>query len=287
MLIRSQEVGTLPSAPEFGDTGAWPPVATDWLPLRWELFSAETPEWAPFAAYLVLLVSAQRGNNALLEEDALRSDFLHESVFSRSPVAFEYAKKYPFALGNAKRDNNFTIRIEPPEGTSFDPSFIPGGVNELRRLVYATRWKRKDPVTLLPPRSVYEMTYSVTTGLSIEHSETLAKSLGINTGGKFPGLETRLNSHLSRELGIKFDVTSQVDRSTKLTLTNPSDDHYRLFALWHVDHQITVDALELPMSEHQDYTAELQPEWVSRGIIEFVTTSEPFVTFAEINRADC
>ncbi len=42
MLIRSQEVGTLPSAPEFGDTGTWPPTATDWLPLRWELFSAET-----------------------------------------------------------------------------------------------------------------------------------------------------------------------------------------------------------------------------------------------------
>jgi len=281
MLIRSQEVGTIPSAPEFGDAGAWPPIATDWLPLRWELFSAETSEWAAFAAYFVLLVSAGRGNNALLEEDALRSDFLRESIFSRSPVTFEYTRRYPFTRDNTRKYDNFNLRIEPPEGAPLDPVTIPGGENELRRLVYATRWKRKDPITQLPPGSVHEMTYSVTTGLSVEHSETLAKSLGISVGGKFTGLETRLNSHLNRELGIKLDVTSQIDRSTKLTLTNPSSDHYRLFALWHVDHQITVDALELPMSEDQDYTTELRPEWVSRGGIEFVTASDPFVTFTD------
>lgn len=280
MLIRSQEVGTLPPAPEFGNTGTWPPVATDWVPLRWELFSAETSKWAAFAAYFVLYVAAQRGNDALLEEDALRSDFLHNSIFSRSPVVFEHAKKNPLRLGD-----NVTLRIAPPEGSSGDPFPMPPGENELRRLVHATRWRRKDPVTQLPPGSTQEMAYSVTTGLSIEHSETLAKSLGINVGGNINGLATRLNSHLKRELGIKLDVSSQVDRSTKLTLSNPSEDHYRLFALWHVEHQITVEALELPMSEYQFNTSELQREWASRSVVEFATTSDPFVTFAEINRA--
>jgi hypothetical protein len=256
------------------------------VPLRWELFSAETSDWAAFTAYEIVWLSAKRGNNAILEEDALHSDFLHESVFSRSPISFKYAKNV-FALGNSTKGANFTLKIDPPERTPVDPFVdslpVPWG-NELRRLVYATRWKRKDPVTQLPPGSVHEMTYSVTTGLSIEHSETLAKSLGMSIGGSFTGLETRLNSHLNRELGIKVDVTSQVDRSTKLTLTNTSNDHYRLFALWHVVHKITVDALELPLSEHQDYTTELQPKWASRGVIEFVTTNEPFVTFAEIKR---
>lgn len=35
---------TLPSAPEFGGDGSWPPVRTPWLALRWQLFEAESNE---------------------------------------------------------------------------------------------------------------------------------------------------------------------------------------------------------------------------------------------------
>lgn len=66
--------------------------------------------------------------------------------------------------------------------------------NELRRLVHAARWKRQDPVIQLPPASAHEMTYSVITGLSIEHTQTLESGTASTTSTARWGAR-RLNSY--------------------------------------------------------------------------------------------
>ena len=87
------------------------------------------------------------------------------------------------------------------------------------------------------------MTHSVTTGLSVEHSQKLADSLGLSLGGNLLGIQATLSGQLQQEFGLKLDITSQEQHSTTLTLTNPSDTLCRVFALWHVDQRISVDVL--------------------------------------------
>jgi len=268
VLIRSQEVGVLPSAPGFREGGIWPPVATDWVPLRWELFDAAASDREAITAYGLF---ARPEIN--LTEDALSSDSLYERALD--PVEMQHAW---------------------------------AGDKELRRLLHAARWEREDPVIQLPPGSTHEMMHSVTTGLSIEHSQTLASSLGISVGSNLAGLQTKLNSELKQEFGLKLDITVQEERSTKLTLANNSDDHYRLFALWHVYHRLTVDALVVPLHQltvdadgvplYKGFPQELprgrgitispgglRPAWVPRGAVEFVTSNEPFITYTQINHS--
>lgn len=259
MLIRNQEVRLLPSAPEFAKDGTWPPVVTEWLPLRWELFEAETSKLTELSAGLVYqLLAYSRAHTAddpLLREDALRSDFLWESVFRGAATSVHLW---------LTADADLSV--------------------ELRRLVHAVRWQRKDPVTRLPPGSTHEMAHSINTGLSVERSQTLAASLGLSIGAKVAAFQAKISSQLEQQFGFKLDITAQEEKHTKLTLTNQSDNHSRLFALWHVDHRITVDALEAePAWSIKAHSSDgLYTTWTPRGEVEFVTTDEPFVTFMDI-----
>ena len=125
------------------------------------------------------------------------------------------------------------------------------------------------------------MTHSVTTGLSVEHSQKLADSLGLSLGGNLPGIQATLSKQLQQEFGLKLDITSQEQHSTTLTLTNPSDTLYRVFALWHVDQRISVDALTVSTGRHR---SEHMPAWEPRGSPEFVVDSDPHLTYTEIDR---
>jgi hypothetical protein len=138
-------------------------------------------------------------------------------------------------------------------------------------------------VVQLPPGSTHEVTHTVTTGLSVERSQMLANSLGLSIGGDTAGIQAKLNSQLQEDFGFKLNVSAQEERSTKLTLTNPSGDCYRLFALWHIDHRITVDALDMPV--RRGLSEGFRPTWAPRGNVQFVTTNEPFITFMEIRRS--
>jgi hypothetical protein len=211
-------------------------------------------------------------DDPLLIEDALRSDFLYDSVFSHSSAALEVTE--PDIKGEIT-SGGWSLHL--PFRTENQP------LHELRRLVYSARWQREDPVVQLPPGSTHEMTHSVTTGLSVEHSQMLAKSLGLSVGGDTAGFPARLSSQLQEDFGFRLNITAQKERSTKLTLTNQSSDCYRLFALWHVDHRITVDVLDLPV--RRGLSRELRPAWAPRGDVQFVTAGEPFITFTEIRRS--
>jgi hypothetical protein len=211
-------------------------------------------------------------DDPLFIEDALRSDFLYESVFSHSSAALEITES---DIKGEITSGGWSLHL--PFRTEKQP------LHELRRLVYAARWQREDPVVQLPPGSTHEMTHTVTTGLSVERSQMLARSLGLSVGGDTAGLQAKLNSQLQEDFGFKLNISAQEERSTKLTLTNQSSDCYRLFALWHVDHRITVDALDMPV--RRGISGGFRPTWAPRGNAQFVTTNEPFITFMEIRRS--
>lgn len=276
-MIRSQEAGQLSSAPEFGQDGTWPPVTTEWLPLRWELFEAESTEFLTLVASHIWTMNVVPGHDPRLEEDALRSDFLYETIFNDCWVNYINNRGDVIirAYGVERLlPSDRKARIRALRGVRYD--------SELRRLVHAVRWQRQDPVIQLPPGATHEVTHSVTTGLSVEHSLALAKSVGLDVGGKIAGHQTKLNSQLRQEFGFKLAITAREEQTKKLTLTNQSSDQYKLFAMWHVDHRITVDALSVDIIGRPGRP---KPTWNPRSSVEFATTSEPFVTFLSISRS--
>jgi hypothetical protein len=311
VLIRNQETGlVLPSAPEFARDGSWPPVVTEWLPLRWELFEADPHNLDTLMAYL--LFTLRRSRDPLLAEDTQSASLIYEPSFPDDASAVIKVTQTSTSVEIKFNDDSIEIKrkrwrptaqlyymseaaLRASGGDPIDLAELHQVVNllnipykELRRLVHYARWRRKDPITQLPPGSTQEMMHSVTTGLSVERSQALAGSLGLNLGVDMTGVQAKLSSQLQQELGFKLDITAQEEMSTKLTLTNQSNDHYRLFALWHIDHLITVDALSVPTTRHRGhsgFTSGLQPSWTRLGSEEFVTSNEPFVTFAEIDRS--
>lgn len=281
VLFSNQETGlALPPAPEFGPDGSWPPAATDWVPLRWDLFdvACQIDRRAAVAHALSWRFGRdEHCDRPLCTENALNEDFLYRSTFAGlgEVTMFEHRGKLSLVLdyGKAARDRT----------KDFDDRYA-----ELRRLVHAVRWRRADPVTQLPPGAAHELTYAITTGLSMESSLRLASSLGLSIAGDAPGLQTTLSSQIQEEFVLKLDVSAQEQRSSKLTLSNQSTKRSRIFALWHVDHQITVDALRVgdgDMEKRQFGTFDdLHTFWEPREKIEWVAHSDPHITYAEVSR---
>jgi hypothetical protein len=116
----------------------------------------------------------------------------------------------------------------------------------------------------------------VTTGLSIEQSQTLASSLGLDLGPETLGLQAKLSYKLQRQFGLKVNITETGETSKKLTLSNPSSDRYRLFSLWQVDHMLSVNVLKI----NRDF----EQHWHLCDQVQFTTANEPFVTYAVVRR---
>jgi len=274
VLVKNEESGlTLPPAPEFGPNGEWPRAETEWLPLRWELFEKRTSELPAVIAemFFELYRQAMPGN-------AWVKDFCVDPSFVGGSIVCDVSK-------------TGWIRIEGRQGgvREFEVRYVtrnPFYAKELRLLVYSVRWRRKDPVTQLPPGATYEITHTVSTGLSIEHSQTLANSLGLDLGGKASGLQTTLSYKLQQQFGLKLNITQAEETSAKLILSNPSNDSYRAFALWQVDHLLSVKTLRCPEIinlSRGEYTA-WRPEWRPCEQVEFAVANQPFITYAEIRR---
>jgi hypothetical protein len=296
VLIRNQETGrVLPPAPEFGEDGRWPPLVTEWLPLRWELFEIETRSLDSYMAYVFFTL--HRSRDPLLAEDNRPSSLIYEPSFPDCSVIAKIVRRHVDvdirfsgdSLKLQKKRLPFLMDELGPWGRLNEAlRLLPVPSRELRRLVHYVRWRRKDPVTQLPPGSTQEMMHSVTTGLSVERSQELAGSLGLSLGANVTGVQAKLSSQLQQTFGFKLDITAQEEMSTKLTLTNQSNDRYRLFALWHLDHLVTVEALSVPVKSRK-FTgfscSGHQASWTRRGSAEFMTSNEPFITFAEIGRS--
>jgi hypothetical protein len=303
VLLRNHETGlTLRQAPEFGPDGAWPPLASDWVPLRWELFEADQSDFRAVAAYAVVRSEyfapyrdqkiSPLSDDSYLTEDGLLEDFPGRVMLANFPpirllrVVLALSKTGQVLQAGAAAENPFDSAYERSKLIDLE---APDYEHEMRRLVYSVRWRRKDPVTRLPPGVTHEMTHSVTTGLSVAHSETLADSLGLSLGMEAVGIQAKLSSQLQQQFGLTLEITAQEQRSTKLTVSNPSADRTRLFALWHVDHRVAVDALSINSQVISEDSYKIfynaKPAWEPRGSIEFATESDPHITFAEVRPA--
>ncbi len=283
-ITYSGETGrTLSSAPEFGDDGSWPPASTPWLALRWELFEAESEEASTHQALLLW-----HGRRAELSKDEL--DPLNPNFFdaitraSNSSTSSEAARAA--AAGGAAAAATSAIgapaRYSPPFQRSRPTPPIES--EELRRLVHYVRWRRNDPVTQFAPDTVQEKSYSITTGLSTERRQMLAKSLGVQLGATPTGINAALTKQFQQQFGLKLEITEQEQQTTNLTLANPSGG-YRLFALWRVEHLIAVDALGVAMRAEPGRSSNvLRYSWLPRAREEFVTNSDPVITFKDIAR---
>jgi hypothetical protein len=110
--------------------------------------------------------------------------------------------------------------------------------------VYTHFWQREDPTTQLPPGGTTEITLSLRVGLSQEHVHEVATSLGVSGKGGNP---LGLSGQLSEKSAMKIALSTEKQVTRKVILTNPSNDMYRLFALWHVVHRLLLIAT--PRSE--------------------------------------
>jgi hypothetical protein len=291
MLIRNQESGlVLPPAPGFGVNGVWPPPETEWLPLRWELFEQESSDLEAMVASVLFRLTQES-----ISDDVGFKNFCTNPSIPDSTLKIGLSKsQFSFELSRGEANK---AEVSKMEVSATRPSFFSRGTaqlsdardmmlrifsanKEIRQLAHSVRWRRKDPVTQLPPDATHEMTYTVTTGLSIEHSQALGESLGLNLGGKAPGFQAGLSYKLQEQFGLKLDITTTEETSTKLTLSNQSKDNYRVFALWQVDHQLSVSTLKAPVAINTSQDAQL--EWRLCHQVEFTNANQPFITYAEI-----
>lgn len=306
-MIRNKKTGlTFSSAPEFGTDGQWPPVETDWIPVRWEIFEGGAHNIWRFAMYELIKIYnenfSERADisSPLLTEDALRDDFLYDSIFSHSSLFRRTTRKsYDIECVINIDSRNISRTFSFPKDPSKSLSVALGqglvaylnlngsiswndarSFTELRRIIHYIRWRREDPVTQLPPGLTTEITHSVTTGLSVEHSQSLASSLGLSIETPATGVQAKLSHQLNQDFGLKIDLTKQEEKSIKLILTNPSNEHYRRFALWHLEHRFVIHALNVE-GESDDYP-EVHPSWILKGETELVSESTPFISYADV-----
>jgi len=119
--------------------------------------------------------------------------------------------------------------------------------------------------------------------MTVGRSQRLAKSLGLSTGTKVAGVQADLSSQLTREFRLELDIRAEEEKTRKLTITNQSAEHYRRFALWHVDHRITVDALGVPVPAGR--LMQCSATWTPREDVEFVLGDDPFLTYIDVDHS--
>jgi hypothetical protein len=303
-MIRVEETGlALKSAPEFSGDGRWPPVTTEWTPLRWGLFESSQFKPTTFAAYgLVRLhdyafYRHEEAKNLMVTADFLQDDPLREDLFSVSWALIDdkrhgnyeaYLENFGVAYGMeiegvfaAHRRDHTTESFLIARTWSTNGGRVPRP-RELRRVVHSVRWRRQDPVIQLPPGATHEATHSITTGLTIERSMQLARSLGIGLSGKSVGIESQLSAQINKSFGINLAMTAQREDTRTLTLVNQSKNRYRRFALWNLEHQFTVAALDLTGCERlRDFTISM-PRRSGGKEHSWVSSAKSWALFAKI-----
>lgn len=301
MLIKNQESGlTLPHAPEFGPDGTWPSAQTEWLPLRWQVFTRDASDLAASVGWMFFVA-----NPPLTSDDTSFREFCHDPAALASIMDLG-AWKDGVSVGLTNGQEELTefrmhsisafdrkargVSMTVAGGTSRSRRYQDSYPQQVQQLEHSVRWRREDPPTQLPPAATYELTHTVTTGLSIERSQTLAKSLGLDLGVQELGLQAKLSEKLQQQFGLKFNINEAEETSRKLTLTNPNDDCYRVFSLWQVDHQLTVKVLNVKIEIYQRKLKPTRfhhiiPRWELRDQAQFVISNQPFITYADIGRS--
>jgi hypothetical protein len=150
------------------------------------------------------------------------------------------------------------------------PRNYPNIGSQLRRFTYSQRWVRDDPIVQIPPGVTIEHAASRTVGISETHARELSAALGI----KSPS-HVNLSAELKRQTSLSISVNQQQTTSQTITLTNDRKNYYRRFALWRVEHSITIHGLTMPY--------ENSFQWVScASMIFFASPTAESVTSSDV-----
>lgn len=83
----------LPSAPEFGSDGIWPPADTEWLQLRWTFFTADSLDFDAHVAYRTWKNYTDRQHDLPLTPSTLIDGSIFRSAFSNVSFSITEPKK--------------------------------------------------------------------------------------------------------------------------------------------------------------------------------------------------
>jgi hypothetical protein len=149
---------------------------------------------------------------------------------------------------------------------------------EIRRLVYSQRWVRQDEIVQVPPGATVEHTTSRIIGISTTRVNELSTALGF--AGTIGPLE--LAARLSERVSIAVNISEQRSTLQSIKLTNDTPDRYRRYALWNVQHQLTVATLRLDTSEEAS-SESTKLRWEQRASTAFVSSpTAESLTYREV-----
>jgi hypothetical protein len=164
---------------------------------------------------------------------------------------------------------------------------LTSGRYELRRATLDQYWCREDPPVQLPPGATIEETYRFQIGLSVEQARELTTGLSLTGGKSTPLASVQLGYTFTERFGVTVAVTTQSERTKRVTLANPTVDQYRRFAVWHVVTRITVHALRAssyPVPQDGPFSgrAIMVPKWLPRGEVEFLPSDAVTLTWVDV-----
>jgi hypothetical protein len=103
-------------------------------------------------------------------------------------------------------------------------------------MVYDQFYRRKDPIKQLSPGVTDGISVSLRIGLSEEHANEIASSMGIAGKNVFAGISLQT----SNKSTIKLSVSSEKETTHTVTATNPLSDKYRRIAVWHLVDRLVI-----------------------------------------------
>jgi len=113
-------------------------------------------------------------------------------------------------------------------------------VAEVRRIRVYQRWMRDSPITQLAPGSSASREVEIVVGVSEQTTLEIGAQMGI---GKLT--PANLSGQVSARISEVLTLTRQEKLAFRINLDNSGDkDQYRIFAIWHVEDTIEVDALQ-------------------------------------------
>jgi len=202
------EVQPLGEPPHFGADGRWPPV--------------EGPPTVVSTASFVVEFRAAGPPRFAERLDPGERSVVAESTLLLGPLGILAWLHYK----NKHR-------------AGWTPSPVPAR-SEVREVVHTQRWRREDPIVQLPPGASCEHSYTTECGITNRETSELAANLGIDIGAPLGSRSTQL----SAKCGIEVSLTEQRRVTSTLRLRNDEREVDRLYAVWLVQHDISIHRVD-------------------------------------------
>jgi hypothetical protein len=108
---------------------------------------------------------------------------------------------------------------------------------DARRIIWRQCWERDDPIVQLVPGASTTYSTRLTSGISNEVLQEFSSSIGI--GAKISVVD--LTATLSNRLSRKMTMSTEIETTSSLQLSNPREGFLRRIAVWHPVNMISVD----------------------------------------------